>query len=78
MTTLTIDLTDDVYQRLNDLSRFKQVNIDQLLEDICRTAIDDFDRRKTIRSANNRNSGAGDQGLKNMLDEHFLEVKGLI
>ena len=78
MATLTIDMPDDVYRRLHDLSRFKQVNIDQLLEDICRTAVDDFDRRKTIRTTDNRNSGAGEQGLKNMLDEHFLEVKGLI
>ncbi len=78
MATLTIDMPDDVYRRLHDLSRFKQVDLDQLLEDICQTAVDDFDRRETLRKADNRNSGIGDQGLKNMLDEHFLDVKGLI
>lgn len=78
MATLTIELPDDVCQRLVDLARYKNVKLDQLVEELSTAAINDFDRRKTIRKATNKHGGNSSDGLKDMLDDHFSEVKGMI
>lgn len=78
MANITIDIADDVYQRLVDLSRTTDISLNQLVEDISKRALSEFDRKQLLRGSVVKQSTVQNQGLRNMLDEHFLEVKGLI
>ena len=74
MANITIEIPDELLERLQSLAAEKQASLDQLVEALSRQAINESNMTIPAKKP----VSAQSLNFRNRLDEHFLNLKGMI